>query len=86
MLSPFGVGHVVYYLTLEVSVPGRAPYEADGKFRVPASAEKLSPVPFHTKKIGRGLIVPVKVDQADADKVVIDWERFDPKNRQTAYG
>jgi hypothetical protein len=85
-LSAFGIGHIVYYLTLEVSVPGRAPYEMNGKFRVPAKAQKLSPLPFHTKPIGRGLIVPVKVDRENAEKVVIDWEQFDPKNRQTAYG
>jgi hypothetical protein len=84
--SEFGIGHIVYYLTLEVSIPGRAPYEVDGKFRVPARAQKLSPLPFHSKSIGRGLIVPVKVDREQSDKVVIDWEQFDPRNRQTAYG
>lgn len=84
-LSGLGIGHIVYYLTLEVTVPGSAPYEVDGKFRVPAKAQKLSALPFHTKPIGRGLIVPVKVDRENSEKVVIDWDRFDPKNRQTAY-
>jgi hypothetical protein len=50
-------------LDLEVSVPGRQAYRVANSFMVPASAS-----------LGKGVTLPVKVDQNDPAKIAIDWD------------
>ncbi len=79
-VSEFGVGR--HELRLEVRLPGREPYEVEGRFKVPPEAQfgrraplllrplmKRSPVPV-------GITLPVSVDPAKPDDVTIDWDGF----------
>lgn len=50
-------------LDLEVSIPGRQAYRVANTYMVPASAT-----------LGRGVTLPVKVDQSDQSKIAIDWD------------
>ena len=74
-LEPNVLGKRTYRLTLEVRLPGREPYEVEGKFRVPKRAENISLLNIQNK-LPEGLELPVRVDPSDADRVAIDWDRF----------
>jgi hypothetical protein len=70
--SPFG-GTRPYRFALEVRVPGREPFAAEGKFKVPLKAERLAPVGGGTK-LPPGIELPVRVDEDDS--VRIDWKSY----------
>lgn len=74
-LEPNVLGRRTYWLTLEIRLPGRDPYEVAGKFRVPKRAENINLLNIQNK-LPEGLELPVRVDPADADRVAIDWDRF----------
>jgi len=82
--SPFG-GTRPYRLVLEVDVPGREPFKAEGSFDVPNKAERLGPVGGGTK-LQPGVRLPVRVD--DDGSVRIDWKAYmempDRKERHRA--
>ena len=79
-VSEFGVGR--HTLRLEVRLPGREPYEVEGRFKVPPKIQfgrrapliarplmKRAPVPV-------GITLPVAVNPAKLDDITIDWEGF----------
>jgi hypothetical protein len=79
-VSDFGVGR--HTLRLEVRLPGREPYEVEGRFKVPAEVQfgrkrgfvarplmKRTPIPA-------GITLPVRVDPGTPDDVTIDWDAF----------
>lgn len=79
-VSDFGVGR--HTLRLEVRLPGREPYEVEGRFKVPPKVQfgrrapliarpllKRSPIPV-------GITLPVTADPAKPDDVTIDWDGF----------
>src|SRR5688500_19152281 len=69
------MGTHAYWLTLEVRIPGREPYEVSGQFDVPKKAENISF--FDTANaLKPGIELPVRVDANDGAKVAVDWDRF----------
>jgi hypothetical protein len=79
-VSDFGLG--AHTLRLEVRLPGREPYVVEGRFKVPAEVQfgrkrgfvarplmKRTPVPA-------GITLPVSVDPAKPEDVMIDWDAF----------
>ncbi len=69
------IGTRAYRFTLEVRVPGREPYEVDGRFDVPRKAENVGPF-NRGNALKPGLELPVRVDATDPTVVAIDWDRF----------
>jgi hypothetical protein len=63
-----------YAFVVEVSVPGRDPYQVPVNSRVPSKAEKIGLLQSHP--IPLTLVVPVEVDADDSSKVRIDWNAF----------
>src|ERR1044072_6299593 len=59
-----------YEFTLEVEVPGRAPYEVTGQFKTPAKAGRTGM--FSHRGLKPGLKLPVKPDPADTQRIAID--------------
>ena len=51
--------------TLEIRVPGSAPYELQGLFRIPVEL---------IGSVGVGTVVPVRVHPSKPNRVAIDWE------------
>lgn len=66
-----GLGSIPHRLTLEVTVPGQAPFEVSGEFKVPARATGRSGY-----TLPPGLRLPVAVTGTTARDVVIDWDAF----------
>ena len=62
------IGNAQHDFTLEITVPGQAPYELQGLFRIPV---RLIPV------VDVGTTVPVKVHPSNPKKAVIDWEAWE---------
>lgn len=59
------VGTVPYGFVLEIRLAdGSPPYRVDDTFRVPAR---------HEGDLAEGVTVPVRVDQADPQRIAIDW-------------
>ena len=50
-------------IDLEVHVPGRAAYQVNNMYMVPATAS-----------LGQGVALPIKVDPNDPAKIAIDWD------------
>jgi hypothetical protein len=50
-------------IDMEIHVPGKAPYQINNQYLVPAGAT-----------LGSGVRLPVKVDPADPTKIAIDWD------------
>lgn len=69
--NALGVGTIPHRLTLEVSVPGEAPFEVHGEFRVPAKATGRSGY-----TLPPGLQVPVTVTDPDIHTIELDWDAF----------
>ena len=69
------IGTRAYWFTLEVRVPGREPYEVNGRFDVPRKAENVGPF-NRGNALKPGVELPVRVDPADPTVVAIDWDRF----------
>lgn len=68
-LNAIGIGKIKHELTLDVHVPGRAPFEVSGRFNVPAKATGRS---GYTLPVG--LELPVDVD--DDNNIEVDWKAF----------
>lgn len=79
-VSQYGVGR--HTLKLEVRLPGQAPYEVEGRFKVPANVQFGKRAPFLLRPLLKrspipvGVTLPVAVDPAKPDDVTIDWEGF----------
>jgi hypothetical protein len=69
-----GLTGMPYAFVLEVTVPGKPPYQVPVRSRVPLKAEKVSLLQSHP--IPLTLAVPVEVDAGDETKVRIDWTAF----------
>ena len=77
-------GTRAYWLTLEVRVPGREPYEMTGRFDVPRKAENVSFLST-ANKLQPGLELPVRVGADNPESVAVDWDRFlDAPGRRAA--
>jgi hypothetical protein len=61
-------------LDLMVELPGRAPYAAKHKSFVPL---------ILLSRVGPGMVLPVKVDPADPQRVVVDWQASAPAQPMT---
>jgi len=72
-LNHFGTRKYVF--TLEVTLPGEAPYVVEDRFKVPRKAENLGLFDAG-RKIPAGVELPVSVDPRRRDRVEIDWERW----------
>jgi hypothetical protein len=79
-VSDFGVGR--HTLRLEVRLPGREPYEVEGRFKVPKEVQFGKRAPFLLRPLMKrspvpvGITLPVSVDPAKPDDVTIDWDGF----------
>jgi hypothetical protein len=79
-VSDFGVGR--HSLRLEVRVPGREPYEVEGRFKVPKEVQFGKRAPFLLRPLMKrspipvGITLPVTVDATDPNDVTIDWDGF----------
>ena len=62
-----------YVLLLEVRLPGRDPYEVEGRFKVPNRA--LGPVGAGGI-LAEGIELPVRVSATEPDAVEIDWSAY----------
>jgi Short C-terminal domain len=62
-------GEPIVVMTAAINAPGLTPYAATLQDRVPRSLR-----PYITT----GSVLPVDVDEADPDRVRIDWQQFDP--------
>ena len=69
--NQFNLGTIPHHLTLEVRIPGRAPYEVTQRVNVPAKATGRQGY-----ELPAGLEVPVKLRGDDPDDVEIDWKAF----------
>lgn len=70
-LNQFSLGTIPHDLTLEVRIPGRAPYEVNQRVKVPAKATGRQGY-----ELPAGLELPVKLRGDDPDDVEIDWKTF----------
>ena len=79
-VSDYGVGR--HALRLQVRLPGREPYEVEGRFRVPKEVQFGKRAPFLLRPLMKrspipvGITLPVSVDPANPDEVTVDWEGF----------
>ena len=70
-LNQFNLGTIPHDLTLEVRIPGRAPFEVALRVKVPAKATGRQGY-----ELPAGLELPVTFRGDDADGVEIDWKTF----------
>lgn len=70
-LNQFNLGTIPHDLTLEVRIPGRAPYEVNQRVKVPAKATGRQGY-----ELPAGLELPVKLRGDNPDDVEIDWKTF----------
>ncbi len=70
-LNALGIGSIPHHLTLEVTIPGHAPFEVTREFKVPAKATGRS---GHT--LPPGLQLPVIVNDAATQDIDVDWKGF----------
>ena len=62
------IGNAQHDFKLEITVPGEAPYELQGLFRIPVRLVGSVPP---------GTVLPVKVKPGDPKKAAIDWDAWD---------
>jgi hypothetical protein len=62
------VGNAQHDFKLMITVPGQAPYELQGLFRIPARLVDV---------VHAGMVVPVKVKPGDPKKAAIDWDAWE---------
>ena len=62
------IGNAQHDFTLLITVPGQAPYELQGLFRIPARL---------VEAVQAEMLVPVKVKPGDPKKVAIDWDAWE---------
>ena len=76
-LATANMGTRNYRMKLEVSVPGREPFEVEGRFKVPRRAESTGMLASgQGVTLKPGLELPVRVDPGGGDSVEIDWGKF----------
>ena len=68
MSEASNIGNAQHDFTLEITVPGKPPYELQGLFRIPV---RLIDV------VNVGTTVPVKVHPDNPKKAAIDWKSFE---------
>ena len=79
-VSDYGVGR--HWLRLEVRLPGKEPYEVDGRFKVPKEVQFGKRAPFLLRPLMKrtpiqpGVTLPVSIDPAKPEDVTIDWDGF----------
>jgi len=78
----FDLGKQPYELKLEVTTNAHAPFEVEGRFKVPRKAESYSR--FKQGRIRTGLELPVRVGSGTPPRVDIDWGRWmaDPERKR----
>jgi hypothetical protein len=65
-----------YRLVLEVRLPDREPYAADGIWKVPTKAAQTGPLRSGGSILPPGVELPVSVADDDPQKIDIDWDTY----------